>query len=150
MREREREREGGEREGETERESGGREEEGDRGREGESERGRERLRETETEREREREKERERERERENEREKAHKATFRKALFSSRTLTCTTTLRSVQTGKQFRDFVVMPEWMPHFVIVEKLPHLTLLLVGFLEYVNWWGGADSAPPSDLEN
>ena len=28
--------------------------------------------------------------------------------------------------------------------------LTLLLVGFLEYVNWWGGGDSAPPSDLEN
>ena len=28
--------------------------------------------------------------------------------------------------------------------------LTLLLVGFLEYINWWGGADSAPPSDLEN
>ena len=30
-------------------------------------------------------------------------------------------------------------------------YLTLLLVGFLEYVNWWGGGgDSALPSDLEN
>ena len=38
----------------------------------------------------------------------------------------------------------------HSIILTVLAaYLTLLLVGFLEYVNWWGGADSASLSDLK-
>ena len=36
------------------------------------------------------------------------------------------------------------------VLWPKLVVLTLILVGFLEYVNWWGGGPIRPPSDLEN
>ena len=36
------------------------------------------------------------------------------------------------------------------VFCKKNKVLTLLLLGFLEYVNWWGGRFAPPPSDLEN